>query len=91
MARVTRFTAAAIPTVLTLDRSEREVLKRREAATSAHHCHVPSSPLATPSAMTPTPSTSNLYGSSTTSPLVFWAGPNNVGQGQPSALGKPAS
>ena len=35
MARYTRFVAATIPTVLTLDRSEREALKRREAATSS--------------------------------------------------------
>ena len=48
MARVMRFTAAAIPTVLTLDRSEREALKRREAATSSgnrtatsRHCSTP--------------------------------------------------
>ena len=34
VARVMRFTAATIPTVLTLDRSKREALKRWEAATS---------------------------------------------------------
>ena len=62
MSRVMRFTAAAIPTVLTLDRSESEALKRREAATSA----------------TASPSPLHHAGTATTPPVAACALPSST-------------